>query len=88
MAHYGMLREYRFSDDSLTATPDASFLNTRDRDQIINGFVQDKITLDPKTWFLTLGSKLEYNTYSGGEVQPNARLQWHVNIFCSSEKMG
>lgn len=68
---------YRYSDDELTGTPDVTVMDGRDHDQIIDGFVQDKITLEPKTWFLTLGSKFEYNTFSGSNVQPNARLQWH-----------
>jgi len=68
---------YRYSEDELTATPDSTFLENRAHDQIANTFVQDKITLDPKTWFLTLGSKFEENSYSGFEIQPSARLQWH-----------
>ncbi len=48
-------------------------------DQLFSGFVQDKITLDTDHWYLTLGSKFEHNDYSGFEVQPNARLQWHID---------
>lgn len=39
-------------------------------------FVQDDITLMPKTLVLTLGTKLEHNDYTGYEHQPNARLLW------------
>lgn len=39
-------------------------------------FVQDDITLMPKTLVLTLGTKLEHNDYTGNEHQPNARLLW------------
>lgn len=39
-------------------------------------FVQDEIDLIEQELSLTLGTKLEYNTYSGFEVQPSARLFW------------
>jgi len=68
---------YRYSEDALSGGPDTTFLDNRARDQIGNMFVQDKITLEPKKWFFTLGSKFEENNYSGFEVQPSARLQWH-----------
>ncbi len=70
---------YRLSDDELSET---TFINAGRRtrkDQLFSGFVQDKITLAPEAWYLTLGSKLEHNDYSGVEVQPSARLQWHIN---------
>jgi len=70
---------YRYSADDLTGTPLVSFTNIGDRTQLLNSFIQDKITLDPKTWFLTLGSKFEYNTYTGFEIEPNARLQWQID---------
>jgi iron complex outermembrane receptor protein len=41
----------------------------------INGFVQDSIALHERLK-LTLGVKLETNSYTGLEVQPNARLAW------------
>ncbi len=68
---------YRYSADGLTATPLATFSNIGDKTQLFSSFIQDKITLDPKTWFLTLGTKFEHNTYTGFEVEPDARLQWH-----------
>jgi iron complex outermembrane receptor protein len=67
---------YRLIDDNLTGSPYVSFLNDGESTNLFSGFVQDKITLAPKTWFLTLGSKLEHNDFTGFEVQPNARLQW------------
>ena len=48
-------------------------------DNLFNAFVQDKITLDPKDLFLTLGSKFEHNDYTGFEYQPSARLSWLVD---------
>ncbi|MBI3144083.1 MAG: TonB-dependent receptor [Pseudogulbenkiania sp.] len=41
-------------------------------------FVQDTIALSERLK-LTLGAKLEHNSYTGLEVQPNARLAWKVD---------
>lgn len=67
---------YRYSVDALTATPIITFTKGTRGDQIVSGFVQDKITLEADRWIVTLGSKFEHNDYSGFEVQPTARLQW------------
>lgn len=45
----------------------------------LNSFVQDKIALRPDSLYLTLGSKLEENSFSDVEWQPSARLAWHVD---------
>jgi len=70
---------YRLSMDELMVSPFVTAVNNSRNDQLFSGFVQDKITLIPEEWFLTLGSKFEHNDYSGFEVQPNARLQWHID---------
>jgi len=71
---------YRYSVDSLTSpTPLVTFTDIGEKTQLFSSFVQDKITLVPKDWFLTLGSKLEHNDYTGFELEPNARLQWHID---------
>ncbi len=41
-----------------------------------SGFIQDSISIIPKTLILTVGSKVEHNDYTGVEVQPSARLAW------------
>ncbi|MGI6656476.1 MAG: TonB-dependent receptor plug domain-containing protein [Desulfobulbus sp.] len=41
-----------------------------------SGFLQDEITLLADTLWLTLGTKYEYNGFTGSEWQPNARLMW------------
>ncbi|TCS37118.1 TonB-dependent receptor plug domain-containing protein [Reinekea marinisedimentorum] len=43
---------------------------------LYSAFVQDEITLVPDTLTLTLGTKLEYNSFTEFEVQPSARLLW------------
>jgi iron complex outermembrane recepter protein len=39
-------------------------------------FLQDEISLVDNRLRLTLGSKLEHNTFTGFEIEPNARLLW------------
>jgi len=43
---------------------------------LYSGFAQDEIMLARRV-YLTVGSKLEHNDYSGFEFEPSARLQWN-----------
>jgi iron complex outermembrane receptor protein len=67
---------YRLTYDDLGNTPILSFHPSSRSDNLFSVFMQDKIALVPESWFLTLGSKVEHNDYTGFEFQPNARLQW------------
>jgi iron complex outermembrane receptor protein len=71
--------KYRYSNDQLTETSGSiiTFPESKRVDETFSGFIQDKITLQPEKWFLTLGSKFEHNDYTGTEIQPSARIQWH-----------
>ncbi len=67
---------YRLVD---TATDGAAWLLWTPKNLTKNtftAFVQDKITLNPKDLFLTLGSKFEHNDFTGYEYQPSARISW------------
>ncbi len=44
--------------------------------QLYSAFVQDEVTLKPKLFTATVGSKFEHNDYTGFEVQPSVRLLW------------
>jgi len=70
---------YRYSADNLTGSQFATFTDLGAHTQVFSSFVQDKITLVPKKWFLTLGSKFEHNDFTGFEDEPSARLQWHID---------
>ncbi len=48
-------------------------------EHLYSAFIQDDIELQEDQWWLTLGTKLEHNGYTGYEVQPNLRLRWQVN---------
>jgi iron complex outermembrane receptor protein len=43
---------------------------------LFSGFLQDEIKILDNV-FLTLGTKVEHNDYTGFEVEPNARLRWN-----------
>src|SRR5262249_54804254 len=74
---------YRFTRDDISnsallvgAAPMISFQPLRKTFQLFNVFGQDTATLVDDRLFLTVGTKLEHNTYTGFEVQPNVRLLW------------
>lgn len=69
----------RVLSDDKQGNHNVSFSPQKDTNIIYSAFIQDKITLAPDTWFLTLGTKIEHNDFSGLEVQPNARLQWRFD---------
>jgi iron complex outermembrane receptor protein len=67
---------YRYNHDDFRLSNIAELRTSSRNDQLFSAFVQDEITLvDDYLWF-TLGSKFEYNDYSGFEAQPTARLMW------------
>ena len=45
--------------------------------QLFSVFAQDEITLG-KSLFLTLGTKVEHNDYTGLEAEPGVRLRWSM----------
>jgi iron complex outermembrane receptor protein len=55
------------------------FLPSNQFRNLYSCFLQDKITVLPDRLFLTLGSKLEHNDFTGFELDPSARLLWTPN---------
>ncbi len=66
---------YRMMHDAVTNSTGLAFLPNVRPLTLINGFIQDSIALQERLT-LTLGVKLETNSYSGLEVQPNVRVAW------------
>ncbi len=67
----------RWSPDTiLQDVPTLNFAPAHETDRIFSWFVQDQIPIVPKRFSLVLGSKFEYNNYSGFDIQPTARLLW------------
>ena len=67
---------YRFTHDVVDAAPTLALLPPRLDHHLFSGFVEDKLQLQESV-FLTLGTKLEHNDYTGLEYEPSARLQWN-----------
>lgn len=67
---------YRASLDHIEGNFITSFANERRASQLLSLFTQDEIELVPERLNLALGSKFEYNDYTGFEIQPGARLAW------------
>lgn len=69
---------YRHSRDDITTSVGgmASIAPTNRDLQLFSAFVHDEIALLPETLRLMLGLRLEYNSFTGLEPQPNARLAW------------
>lgn len=70
--------DYRAYDDELDGkTYVLEFDPQESSSRVAGAFLQDEIALRPDL-FLTLGTKLEDNEYTGTEHQPNARLLWRA----------
>jgi iron complex outermembrane receptor protein len=69
---------YRLMRDDVTNSAGLAFLPAQRDLRLVNVFVQDTIALAEHLQ-ITLGARLEHNTYTGLEVQPNARLGWTVH---------
>ena len=55
-----------------------SFPNTNPNDRIFNAFIQDEVQIVPDKLSITAGTKIEYNNYTGVELQPSARTAWKI----------
>jgi iron complex outermembrane recepter protein len=66
---------YRFTSDSSTPGYAITLLPLYPTDNLFNTFIQDEIKLSGSV-SLTVGSKLEHNSYSGFEYEPSAQLVW------------
>jgi len=64
----------RLTEDSLGNSAFAAFLPPDRSDWTFSAFAQDRIELSKERVFLTAGSKVEHNDYSGWEVQPSFAL--------------
>jgi iron complex outermembrane receptor protein len=65
----------RWSPSSTVQTiPTDSFVPASETESIYSGFLQEELRLKPDRLSLTLGSKLERNSYTGFEYEPSGRL--------------
>lgn len=69
---------YRHSRDRVDNSAVVAFLPARTTQQWASLFAQDQIAL-AQDWSLTLGSRIEYNEYTGTEWLPSVRLAWRLS---------
>jgi iron complex outermembrane recepter protein len=67
------------TDEKISQSPNAAFSPQSRQDAIYQAFVQDKIALVANKAYLTLGAKAEHTELSGLNVQPNGRVQVHID---------
>ena len=67
---------YRMVRDDFSNTFQVQMIPDAQTTHLFSGFVQDEITIVDDLLWLTLGSKIEHNDYTGVEIQPNARILW------------
>ncbi len=70
---------YRWTQDDIDGTWNTSFDPDHRSDDLWSTFIQDDIMLAADRLWLTIGSKFEYNDYSGFEIQPSVRLRYKPN---------
>lgn len=66
---------YRFVDNTTSQSFSFSLTPPTSRTAVVNLFAQDEIAFTDRLR-LTLGSKLERDTFAGWSVQPTARVMW------------
>ncbi|PHR27091.1 MAG: TonB-dependent receptor [Desulfotalea sp.] len=66
---------YRWTHDDLQGTVTISFDPASNSDQLWSTFLQDDINIVDDFAWVTLGTKLEHNDYTGLEVQPSIKLR-------------
>jgi iron complex outermembrane recepter protein len=68
---------YRVTSDNITPGYATFYVPTRRTDNLFSTFVQDEIRLT-STLGLTLGTKVEHNSYTGLEYEPSGQLVWSL----------
>jgi iron complex outermembrane receptor protein len=69
---------YRASHDDIgNLGPTLAFIPDEETVHLVSAYVQDEWHIVPNVFSITAGSKFEYNSFSGFEVQPAGRFSWH-----------
>jgi iron complex outermembrane receptor protein len=66
---------YRVTSDDLAPQFAVMYTPQQRTDHLFSAFIQDEIKLTNSLW-LTLGSKIEHNGYTGREFEPSSQLVW------------
>ena len=68
---------YRVTSDRITPGYATFYQPARRTDNLFSTFVQDEISLTPSLG-LTLGTKVEHNSYTGFQFEPSGQLVWNL----------
>src|SRR5471030_3232514 len=77
---------YRISNTIVPPGYQISLTPANRTDSLYNTFIQDEIRVADRLW-LTLGTKIEHNAFTGFEYEPSARLAWAPTsrqTFCAA----
>ncbi len=66
---------YRWTQDDIDGSTTISFNPVSEADELWSTFIQDDINLVDNFAWVTVGTKLEHNDYTGLEVQPSVRIR-------------
>ena len=69
---------FRYTHDDIGGSPFIFFTPDSRGNNLFSAFIQDTISLTDELR-LTLGTKIEHNSFSGFEYQPSVRLAWTPN---------
>jgi iron complex outermembrane receptor protein len=67
---------FRLTSDDVSTYPALAFLPPHLTHRLYTGFIQDEIALALDRFYLTIGSKIEHNDYTGFEYQPSIHAAW------------
>lgn len=67
---------YSYTTDHILGGLTVSFNPSSKVLQTVNSFIQDEIALIPNRLYLTVGTKLEHNTYTGFGLMPSVHMTW------------
>lgn len=70
---------YRLIDDTVRNAPAIAFLPAEVSRHWFTGFIQDEMPILDEKLYLTIGTKVEHNDYTGFEFQPSIRLAWPID---------
>lgn len=70
---------YRLSTDDTAPTLRTVFTPNDRITQLFSSFAQDEISLLPNRLQLSLGARVEHNSYNGLVFQPSGNLAWNLN---------
>jgi iron complex outermembrane receptor protein len=68
---------YRFTHDTVDNAPAIALLPAKLDQHLYSVYVQDEMLLRSDV-SLTLGTKLEHNSYTGLEIEPSVRVRWDL----------